>query len=1367
MAFVWSNWDHGIEPWRFGFSRNTSAQPDKIIHTVFDRTLVRAGETVSMKHLLRDQTHTGFAATLPAQRPQELRITHQGSGQHFDLPLHWRVTTTGGLSAQTQFATPKAAKLGLYRVQFSGDGYWSDGGSFRVEEFRLPVLEGRIAPLSEMQPLVRPHMLPAQVQVNYISGGAAAQLPVKVSAMLRGIRPQWPEFDTFRFTSPNAQGYAMEPRVIADKLPLTLDGNGTGSVTIADIPQAEYAQEVVLEATYADPSGEVQTVRSTQTLWPASVAVGIKVDDSWVSAGKNMRMQALALGLDGTVQANIPLQVRGIAHITTTTRKRLVGGFYSYDNHTEKKDLGVLCHGMSDSRGLLACTARVDVAGQIELIATAKDAHKHTVEASATVWVTRQGELWFGGEDHDRIDVLPEKTHYQPGEVARLQVRMPFREATALVSVEREGIIDTRVLPIKGQDPTIAIKIEPDWSPNVYISVLVVRGRLRDVPWYSFFTWGFKQPGEWWRAWRGHACKEGEGGNGAECAAPPTAMVDLSKPAYRMGATQLFVGHAGNRIDVQVTADQASYPVRGKAQVTIAATLPDGSPAAGAEVALAAVDKALLELMPNTSWKLLEAMLRQRAWGVTTATAQMEIIGRRHYGKKAAPAGGGGGHAQTRELLDTLLLWQPAVALDEHGKASITVPLNDALTTFTIVAVADWGVGFFGTGETNIRATQDLQIISGLPPLVREGDDFRAQFTLRNTTQKDMQVQVTPLASMPNNVLSLEPQTVAIPAGEAREVAWNTTTPAALGATRDEQLHWDVTAVDSQTGARDAIRISQRVTTPVPLTILQATLEQLDGALEKDTTLPKDALPLRSGLKVTLQSSLTEGLPAVRDWWANYPYACLEQKASKAIGLRDASLWNALMTELPTYLDVNGLAHYFPPSEADDHNGSDTLTAYLLAASHETAGLYHAFNLPAASRDAMLSGLVAFVTGNIERNFWSPRQDLTLRKLAALEALSRYDRVRPHMLDSIAITPNQWPTHAVLDWINILQRTRSLPQRQQHLDQAMRIVRARVSFQGRKLIFSTEQNDYYWWLMQSGDVNSAHLILTVLGDDEWKDDMGRLVNGFIARQQSGVWRTTTANLWGTLALEKFAAARETDAVTGTTHAAMGGKTGAIDWARIASDQVKATKAAETDAWQGAPVETSHDQSNSIFLPWTRNAAENRLRIHHVGTGKPWLAVQSVVALIPEEPIASGYTIARSITPLAQADPSLPEGVYTRGDILRIKLHITAATDMTWVAVTDPIPAGATILGSGLGRDSGIATQGEKRTGNAHPVFQERAFEAFRSYYRYVLKGRFSMEYTVRLNNAGKFSLPPSRVEALYAPEIFGMWPNAVVKVVMP
>ena len=105
-------------------------------------------------------------------------------------------------------------------------------------------------------------------------------------------------------------------------------------------------------------------------------------------------------------------------------------------------------------------------------------------------------------------------------------------------------------------------------------------------------------------------------------------MVDLSQPAFRLGLAEIRVGTKAHQLDVSVKADKDSYPVRGQAQVTIQVKLPNGQPAANAEVALAVVDEALLELMPNTSWNLLDAMLQRRAWGVETATAQMEIIGR-------------------------------------------------------------------------------------------------------------------------------------------------------------------------------------------------------------------------------------------------------------------------------------------------------------------------------------------------------------------------------------------------------------------------------------------------------------------------------------------------------------------------------------------------------------------------------------------------------------------------------------------------------------------------------------------------------------------------------------------------------------------
>ena len=93
-----------------------------------------------------------------------------------------------------------------------------------------------------------------------------------------------------------------------------------------------------------------------------------------------------------------------------------------------------------------------------------------------------------------------------------------------------------------------------------------------------------------------------------------------------------------------------------------------------------------------------------------------------------------------------------------------------------------------------------------------------------------------------------------------------------------------------------------------------------------------------------------------------------------------------------------------------------------------------------------------------------------------------------------------------------------------------------------------------------------------------------------------------------------------------------------------------------------------------------------------------------------------------------------------------------------------MPTGATLLGSGLGRDSAAATQSERREGSAWLAYEERAQDAFRATWGLMPRGKHVIEYTLRLNSAGRFAMPPSRVEALYAPDSFGEQPNATLEV---
>jgi hypothetical protein len=60
MTFTLSDWDRGIETWRFNLPTGYFGADNVIASTVFDRTLLRAGETVHMKHFLRRHVEQGL-----------------------------------------------------------------------------------------------------------------------------------------------------------------------------------------------------------------------------------------------------------------------------------------------------------------------------------------------------------------------------------------------------------------------------------------------------------------------------------------------------------------------------------------------------------------------------------------------------------------------------------------------------------------------------------------------------------------------------------------------------------------------------------------------------------------------------------------------------------------------------------------------------------------------------------------------------------------------------------------------------------------------------------------------------------------------------------------------------------------------------------------------------------------------------------------------------------------------------------------------------------------------------------------------------------------------------------------------------------
>ena len=1296
FSFALTSWSDGIRPYDFELPYGYSA-PAETFHTVFDRALVRQGETIHMKHIVRRPNGSGFA--IPAGFTGTLRLAHRGSDTQFDLPLTIDARGIG----ETTWTAPQGAPMGDYDLRIvRGDAVTDTGQSFKVDEYKLPTMRASVT--GPKAAAVRPKSLPLDLYVGYLSGGGAGGLPVdvRVGWFAHSATPEG--YDGYTFGGARVeegvkplngdgddQPTSLPP---TQTLPVTLGAGGTARTSV-DVPTLDGLADMRVEMDYQDANGKVLTASRNVPIFPAAVQLGVRTD-GWLMKQDDLRLRFVALDVNGKPLKNQKVSVALYSRQILTARRRLIGGFYAYDNQMRTTRLGASCTATTDEQGLAQCSVDPGVSGEVYVVATSADADGNVARAVRSVWLAGDDAWWFGGDNGDRMDVVPERTAYKAGETARFQVRMPFRSATALVTVEREGVLSSFVTRLSDTDPVVEVPMPGSYAPDVYVSVIVVRGRIESG----------------WTSWL-RGIGQSLGLVKAEPAPEPTALVDLSKPAYRLGIARVKVGWEGHTLGVTVKADRERFSPRGTANVALQVRRPDGSPAANADVAFAAVDEALLQLAPNDSWDVLTAMMGDRPLSVLTSTAQMQVVGKRHYGRKAVEAGGGGGGdaaALNRENFQPVLLWQGHVALDAQGRARLSVPLSDALSSFKLVAIATDGDGLFGTGSTAIRTAQDLSVYAGLPPLVRSGDWYAAGFTLRNGSDRPMTVTAT--VDVFPRIAQGKPLTVTIPAGGAAPVAWNLTAPAASGT-----LRWQVHARSSDGKATDRLTVSQEVVPAVPVETWAAALIRVG-----DTTLPVappvGALPGRGSVDVQLTDTLAPPLTGVRRYMTEYPYHCFEQQLSRIVALGDAARWTVLAGAIPTYQAPDGLLRYWP---SDSLEGSEALTAYVLSLTSE-AGL----PLPPAPRARMVEGLKAVLDGRVRHeSYGDPRQ----QRLIAFAALARAGEATPAMLGQVGLAAQDMPTALLSDYIAALDRV-PLANAAALKRQAEDVLRSRLVYEGTRLDLS-DASAAPWWLMSSGDEASIKALLVTLGRPGWQDEAAKMMVGVALRQSRGHWDTTIANAWGAVAVRRFARLYPAQAIAGTTTLQLGAASVSRTW----------------------PLAT---EARSVGLPLP--AAATPLLLRQSGGSGPW-AMVSVRAAVPlTAPLFAGYRATRTVTPVQVRKA----GQLTRGDVLRVTITVDATAERNWVVVNDPIPAGATIIGD-LANQSQMLGEGGASAG-VQPSYVERGNDSWRGFFAWVPRGRFTVSYAVRLNGAGRFSLPPTRVEAMYSPSVRAQVPNAPVVV---
>src|SRR5262249_43461375 len=93
------------------------------------------------------------------------------------------------------------------------------------------------------------------------------------------------------------------------------------------------------------------------------------------------------------------------------------------------------------------------------------------------LWVWGGGDAGWRADDQQTFELLTDKPLYRPGDTARIVAKTPIGKAQALLTMEREGVLERRLFTLDPEHPAIEVPIRDAHTPNVYVSLVLVKGR--------------------------------------------------------------------------------------------------------------------------------------------------------------------------------------------------------------------------------------------------------------------------------------------------------------------------------------------------------------------------------------------------------------------------------------------------------------------------------------------------------------------------------------------------------------------------------------------------------------------------------------------------------------------------------------------------------------------------------------------------------------------------------------------------------------------------------------------------------------------------------------------------------------------------
>src|SRR6185295_1951729 len=256
----------------------------------------------------------------------------------------------------------------------------------------------------------------------------------------------------------------------------TVDQKGQLTLDLDTRPSDGFPYEYTLEADVEDVSRQHIANRSSFLVHPAPWYIGLKRPSLFVDQKDGLNTDVVAVAPNGTPVAGVRVDVTLVQIQWHSVRRAEGNGFYSWD--TERKETEAGHFTVTTGSEPVPLAVPLTDGGSYVLRAEARDGAFQSA-TRLSFYAIGSGYTAWQRYDHNRIDLVPERDTYKPGETARLMIQSPWESATALLTVEREGIRSNSTFALTSTQQTVTVPISAADIPNLFVSVGLIKGRSK------------------------------------------------------------------------------------------------------------------------------------------------------------------------------------------------------------------------------------------------------------------------------------------------------------------------------------------------------------------------------------------------------------------------------------------------------------------------------------------------------------------------------------------------------------------------------------------------------------------------------------------------------------------------------------------------------------------------------------------------------------------------------------------------------------------------------------------------------------------------------------------------------------------------